>query len=87
MVGNSYATVLRDVLGVEEEFAPQVQEPLRDFYRLRDEALRGDPGASRQLQAKERELAGFGEEVLAVVRPEVRQVEHRLSRQAAESDG
>jgi hypothetical protein len=87
MVGNSYATVLRDVLGIEEEFAPQVQEPLRDFYRLRDEALRGSAEALRQLKAKEQELAGFGEEVLAVVRPEIRQVERRLSRQAAESDG
>lgn len=87
MVGNSYATVLRDVLGIEEEFAPQVQEPLKEFYRLRDQALQGDADTLQQLRSKERELAAFGEEVLAVVRPEVRQVERRLRRQAAESDG
>jgi energy-coupling factor transporter ATP-binding protein EcfA2 len=86
MLGNSYATVLRDVLGIEEEFAPQVQEPLKEFYRLRDDALKGDADAFARLKAKERELAAFGEEVLAVVRPEMRQVERRLSRQVAESD-
>lgn len=79
MLGNSYATVLRDVLGIEEEFAPQVQEPLREFYRLRDLALAGDSDALQRLKAKERELAQFGEEVLAVVRPETHQVERRLS--------
>ncbi|WP_162268074.1 AAA family ATPase [Thiohalocapsa sp. ML1] len=86
MLGNSYATVLRDVLGIEEEFAPQVQEPLKEFYRLRDDALKGDADAFARLKAKERELAAFGEEVLAVVRPEMRQVERRLSRQVAEPD-
>jgi energy-coupling factor transporter ATP-binding protein EcfA2 len=86
MLGNSYATVLRDVLGIEEEFAPQVQEPLKEFYRLRDDALKGDADAFARLKAKERELAAFGEEVLAVVRPEMRQVERRLGRPVAESD-
>lgn len=84
MLGNSYATVLRDVLGIEDEFAPQVEEPLKEFYRLRDQALQGLPNALEQLRAKERELALFGEEVLAIVRPEVRQVERRLSHQTVE---
>lgn len=81
MVGNSYATVLRDVLGIEAEFAPQVDEELMDFYALRDRALRGDARALQQLKAKGAELGRFGEEVLAIVRPELRQVERRLGGQ------
>ncbi len=87
MVGNSYATVLRDVLGIEAEFAPQVDEKLRVFYALRDKALQREPGAIEELQAKGRELAGFGEEVLAIVRPELRQVERRLAGAVAETVG
>ncbi|MBT8419782.1 MAG: AAA family ATPase [Gammaproteobacteria bacterium] len=84
MVGNSYATVLRDVLGVEAEFAPQVDEALKEFYALRDKALRGEPGALDQLRTKGNALQGFGEEVLAIVRPEISQVERRLRRHVME---
>jgi len=85
MLGNSYATVLRDVLGIEAEFAPQVDEQLKVFYDLRDRALRREPGALEKLQAKGRELGAFGEEVLAIVHPELRQVERRLAEQVMET--
>lgn len=87
MVGNSYATVLRDVLGIEAEFAPQVDEQLKTFYDLRDKALRREPGALDAFEAKGRELGGFGEEVLAIVRPELRQVERRLTQSVEETAG
>lgn len=83
MLGNSYATVLRDVLGIEAEFAPQVDERLKAFYESRDRALRHEPGALEDLRAKAQELGGLSEEVLAIVRPEVRQVERRLAERAA----
>nr|VFJ49416.1 MAG: Predicted ATP-binding protein involved in virulence [Candidatus Kentron sp. DK] len=78
MVGNSYATVLRDVLGIEEEFAPKVDEALQEFYRLRDSALRRESEALVQLRTKGEELKAFGEEVWAIVVPEIRQVERRF---------
>ncbi len=83
MLGNSYATVLRDVLGIEAEFAPQVDERLKAFYESRDRALRQEPGALEAMRAKAQELGSLSEEVLAIVRPEVRQVERRLAERAA----
>jgi predicted ATP-binding protein involved in virulence len=85
MVGHSYSTVLRDVLGIEEEFAPQVEGRLTEFYALRDQALRGDEGALDGLKARADDLRKFGEEVLAIVVPEVRQVEKRLAHRRRES--
>jgi len=85
MLGNSYATVLRDVLGIEAEFAPQVDEQLKVFYDLRDRALRREPGALEALKAKAQELGAFGEEVLAIVHPELRQVERRLAEPVRET--
>ena len=82
MVGNSYATVLRDVLGIEAEFAPQVDERLGEFYRLRNRVLGGESAALTELKAKGEELGRLGDEVLAIVRPEIRQVERQLTRVA-----
>jgi hypothetical protein len=87
MVGNSYATVLRDVLGVEAEFAPQVDERLEDFYRLRDRVLAGDSEGLAELKDKGEALGRLGEEVLAIIRPEIRQVERQLARSAGKVPG
>ena len=45
MVGNSYSTVLRDVLGIEAEFAPQVEHLLDEFYDLPRDAWPAWPSA------------------------------------------
>jgi len=78
MVGNSYSTVLREALGIDEEFAPQVEEQLDVFYELRDAVLAGTEQIEA-LQHKGDELRRLGEEVAAIVIPELRQVERRLA--------
>ena len=79
-LGSSYAAVLRDVLGIEAEFAPQVEEELSSFYDLRDRALKGEEGALAELEASAKGLQKFGEEVYYIVWPEVRQVRRRLNK-------
>ena len=78
MVGNSYATVLRDALGIDAEFAPQIEEQLNAFYELRDAVLAGSAEVGA-LAIKASELRSLGEEVAAIVIPELRQVERRLA--------
>lgn len=78
MVGNSYATVLRDALGVDADFAPQIEERLNAFYELRDAVLAG-AAEVEDLATKASELRSLGEEVAAIVIPELRQVERRLA--------
>lgn len=81
-LGSSYAAVLREVLGIEAEFAPQVEEELSAFYELRERALKGEEDALERFRSKARDLQKFGEEVYAIVAPEIRQVERRLSHAA-----
>jgi predicted ATP-binding protein involved in virulence len=85
MAGNSYATVLRDALGIDAEFAPQVEEQLNAFYELRDAVLAGSAQAET-LRSKGEELRSLGEEVAAIVTPELRQVERRLASQPEGGD-
>ncbi|MDA1015316.1 MAG: hypothetical protein O3A00_12805 [Planctomycetota bacterium] len=78
MVGHSYSTVLRDALGIDETFALQVETQLDAFYELRDAVLKGSADL-QTLATKAAELRRMGEEVAAIVVPELRQVELRLA--------
>lgn len=84
MKGNSYTTILKDALGVTAEFSPQVETLLGKFYAARDSALRGENASISEMNSLKDQLAAFGEEVNAVVLPELRQTMRRI--QNAESD-
>ena len=73
MRGNSYATILREALGIDAAFSTQVEALLDRFYQARDNALRCDPAALKEMDELRNQLAAFGEEVHAVVIPEIRQ--------------
>jgi predicted ATP-binding protein involved in virulence len=78
MKGNSYATILREALGIDASFSTQVESLFGQFYQLRDEALHGDKAALSKMNTLQEELAAYGEEVNAVVVPEIRQTLKRL---------
>ncbi len=80
MKGNSYATILKDALGVTAEFSAQVEDLLTQFYEARDKALQGDSASMDEMIRLKERLANFGEEVNAVVLPELRQTERRIGK-------
>jgi predicted ATP-binding protein involved in virulence len=79
MKGNSYATILRDALGIDAAFSAQVESLLDSFYQARDNALRGDQYALKKMENLGDQLMELSEEVGAVVIPEIRQTQHRLA--------
>ncbi len=79
MRGSSYATILKDALGMDATFSTQVEELFEKFYQARDNALRGDPSALTEMKMLRDKLSSYGEEVMAIVIPEMRQTERRLA--------
>jgi energy-coupling factor transporter ATP-binding protein EcfA2 len=75
--GWSYAAVLREILGVDEEFDVDTEHELEGFYRLRDEALRGALSLEA-LEAEAARLAPLGAEVSSIVGSELAQVRRAL---------
>ena len=80
MKGNSYATILRDALGMDASFSVELESLFDRFYQARDEALGGNEAALSKMNMLQEELSAYGAEVSAVVVPEMRQTHRRLNR-------
>lgn len=76
--GKSVLHVLEEVFGVTEQFGPDVERDLKQFYQLRDEVLKGANGkeAEALLQAG-RSLAVQSAELQQIIEMEIRQVNRR----------
>ena len=73
-VGASYASILREVLGVPEEFSVEVEELFATFYALKSRAVTGDSAALSQMGTLATRLASYGLETESIVAQEIRQV-------------
>lgn len=81
-VGISYATVLREVLGVAEEFDMDTERLFARFYALKDRVLRGEPAARAEFEQVAGDLAARSYETSVIVGHERRRVERHEQPQA-----
>jgi energy-coupling factor transporter ATP-binding protein EcfA2 len=80
--GDSYISVLEDVMGLKEWYDPETEELLAEFRKTRDAALGGDPASvplARQLAGR---IAERSSELGFVMGRELGQMERRLARAA-----
>jgi len=76
--GKSVLHVLEEVFGVTEQFGPNVERDLKQFYNLRDEVLKGKNGEHVEaLVQSGRALAEQSTELHHIIEMEIRQVNHR----------
>lgn len=76
--GHSYEAVLAEVFGMQQLFDPETESALRDFYALRDRALRGEPVLD-ELNTLGASIAKRGAELAAIVTPELRNAARQVS--------
>jgi len=71
----SYRYWLDEVFGIKEQFGPEVEQDMKDFYALRDDVLRGANGETpEKLLIIGRSLAQQSAEVNQIIQMEIRQI-------------
>ncbi len=78
-IGSSYESILREVLGVPEEFDVETEALFKRFYELKAQALARAAGAMEQLESVAKDLRKRGVETTAIVEREMRQIARLLA--------
>ncbi len=78
--GRSYAAVLRDIMGVDARFAPEVEGELQQLRDLRDAAYRADPAAIESFRALAERMSERSAELATLVGAERARLEAFLHR-------
>ena len=78
-LGDSYVTVLAEIMGVGEWYDPETEALLKEFRELRDRGLAGDTAALTAARAKGRSIAGRSPELANIMHVELL----RLTKQPA----
>lgn len=81
--GDSYISVMEDIMGVDEWFDPDTHRLLDDFRVERDKALRGDGTAVSAAKEKAAALQARGPEVADIMGREMRQLDRLLAQPLA----
>jgi hypothetical protein len=85
--GDSYVTVLQELMEVDEMFDPQSESLLRSFGELRDKALaaRGQERTTHQEEAVTlgRQIAKRGPELATVIEGELDQLDFAITASAS----
>ncbi len=85
--GDSYVSVVEDIMGLKEWYDPETEQLLADFRAKRDAGYRGDPEAqitARQLAAK---IGGRSMELDYMMGRELNQMDRQLSKIAPSKCG
>lgn len=78
--GSSFASVLKSVFGIEEEFDVETEKLFRAFYDARNQVLKGDTSRRAALDDAARKLTERGDlEVTDIVQAELRQINRRTA--------
>ncbi len=81
--GDSYASVLEDIMGVKELFDPETEALLAEFRSRRDAAYRGEPAAEQAARDLAPKIARRGPELEILMGRELRQMGRQLSQPVA----
>jgi predicted ATPase len=81
--GDSYISVVEDIMGLKEWFDPETEKLLKEFRTHRDAAYRGDAGAHAQARGLAAEIAGRSMELEYLMGRELRQMDRQLSKAQA----
>lgn len=82
--GDSYVSVLEDIMGVKEWYDPQSEELLAEFRSNRDAAYRGNAEASATARRLAAEIGNRSMELGYMMGQEMRQMDRQLAKGAAE---
>lgn len=80
-LGKSYVAVLRDLLGLETEFSPEVEKRFAALRELRTRVVAGDADMA-DFEVAARDLAELGEEIEQIVALELRQLRRQQATRA-----
>jgi predicted ATP-binding protein involved in virulence len=83
--GDSYISVLEDVMGLREWYDPETEALLSQFRDLRDKALRGDSEARIAAEQKAVEIGERSTELHYLMGQELNQLEKRLGKRDAKT--
>ena len=81
--GDSYISVLEDIMGVDEWFDPETHQKLDAFKEAREKAIRGDEGEVSHAKALAEELKQRGPEVADIIHRELNQLDRLLAQPLA----
>ena len=77
--GESYISVLEEIMGVSEWYGPDAEKSLADFRALRDQAYAGDQAAKEKAIKLAQEIGGRSMELNYMMGQELRQMERQLA--------
>jgi len=78
--GDSYISVVEDIMGVKEWYDPESEKMLAEFRELRDQAYRGDTRAQAKARSKAAEIGKRSMELDYLMGKELKQMDHQLSK-------
>ena len=78
--GDSYISVVEDIMGVKEWYDPESEMLLAEFRELRDLAYRGDTSAQGKARSKAAEIGKRSMELDYLMGKELKQMDHQLSK-------
>ena len=81
--GDSYISVLEDIMGVDEWFDPETHAILDQFKTARDKAIRGDDAAAAEARELAETLQARGPEVADIIIRERKQLDRLLAQPVA----
>lgn len=81
--GDSYVTVVEDIMGVKEWYDPQTEQLLSEFRNQRDAAYRGDAEAGAKARDLAAKIGSRSMELDYMMGKELRQMDRQLTQNAA----
>lgn len=78
--GDSYISVVEDIMGVKEWYDPESEKLLAEFRELRDQAYHGDVSAQAKARVKAGEIGKRSMELDYLMGKELKQMDHQLSK-------
>jgi len=73
-IGSSYTTILREIMGVNDEFSIDVQSRIDKFYQLKRGYLSGNDDVEGELEIEASYLMQMGAEISAIIGREMIQI-------------
>jgi hypothetical protein len=77
--GESYISVVEDIMGLEEWYDPETEKQLAEFRAERDRAYKGDGEAKARALKLAQELSARSMELSCVMGREINQMERQLA--------
>jgi len=84
--GESYISVIEDIMGVKEWYDPESEKLLAKFRELRDAAYHGDVESQAKARGLATEIGKRSMELDYLMGKELRQMEHQLSKQNGKNE-